>query len=250
MRQRDFITLLGGAAVAWPLAAQAQQAEKVATIGYLGTSPSADSQRITVFVQRLRELGWIEGRTIAIEHRWAEGRTERAAAFAAEFVRLKVDLILTMGNENSLVAKQATSTIPIVFAVAGDPVGTGLVASLAHPGGNVTGLSNQLTDAAGKRVGLLHEAVSGLRRLAIMSHVNPLSTIESVEAEAAAKALSLEVLTLEIQQAQEIALGFDTFKNRVDALYVTNSSFLAVNRLRVTAAALAARLPTMFGSRE
>jgi putative ABC transport system substrate-binding protein len=250
MRRRDFITLLGGAAVAWPLAAQAQQAEKVATIGYLGTSPSADSQRITVFVQRLRELGWIEGRTIAIEHRWAEGRTERAAVFAAEFVRLKVDLILTMGNENSLVAKQATSTIPIVFAVAGDPVGTGLVASLAHPGGNVTGLSNQLTDAAGKRVGLLHEAVSGLRRLAIMSHVNPLSTIESVEAEAAAKALSLEVLTLEIQQAQEIALGFDTLKNRVDALYVTNSSFLAVNRQRVTAAALAGRLPTMFGSRE
>jgi putative tryptophan/tyrosine transport system substrate-binding protein len=155
-----------------------------------------------------------------------------------------------MGNENSLVAKQATSTIPIVFAVAGDPVGTGLVASLAHPGGNVTGLSNQLTDAAGKRVGLLHEAVSGLRRLAIMSHVNPLSTIESVEAEAAAKALSLEVLTLEIQQAQEIALSFNTLKNRVDALYVTNSSFLAVNRQRVTAAALAARLPTMFGSRE
>ena len=140
------------------------------TIGFLGGTTAALSSQITAaFSQRLRELGWVEGRTIAIEYRWAEGRSERFAEIAAEFVRLKVDLILTTGDEQSLVAKQATSTIPVVFAIARDPVGIGLVASLARPGGNVTGLSNQLTDAAGKRVGLLHEAVPGLRRLAIMA---------------------------------------------------------------------------------
>ena len=144
--RREFITLLGGAAAAWPLAARAQQAGKLPTIGFLGTStPSAWGQWIAAFVQRLRELGWIEGRTVAIEYRWAEGRRERFAEIAAEFVRLKVDVIVTAGRA-ALAAKQATSVIPIVFAAAGDPVGTGLVASLARPGGNVTGLSIQVTD--------------------------------------------------------------------------------------------------------
>jgi len=222
MRRREFIVFIGGTAAVWPLeAARAQQAGKLPTIGYLGAIAATQSSQITAaFVQRLRELGWVDGRTIAIEYRWAEGRTEKAAEIAAEFVRLKVDLILTTGNEQSLATKQVTSAIPIVFAIAGDPVGTGLVASLAHPGGNVTGLSLQLTDAAGKRIGLLHEAVPGLRRLAIMAHVNPLSELERAEAEAAAKALRLEVLTLEIRQAQDIALGFETLKNRADALYV------------------------------
>ena len=249
--RREFITLVGGAAAALPFGARAQQAGKRPTIGFLGGTTAALSSQITAaFSQRLRELGWVEGRTIAIEYRWAEGRSERFAEIAAEFVRLKVDLILTTGDEQSLVAKQATSTIPIVFAIAGDPVGIGLVASLARPGGNVTGLSNQLTDAAGKRVGLLHEAVPGLRRLAIMAYVNPLSTLESAGAEAAAKLLGLEVLTLEIRQAEDIMLGFGAVKNHADALYVTNSAFLVANRLRITTAALAARLPTMFGSRD
>ena len=248
--RRKFLAAIGGASLAWPLAARGQQAGKRPTIGYMaGTADAQASQYTAALLQRLRELGWVEGRNVAIEYRWTEGRTERAAAIAAEFVRLKVDLILTVGNEDSLVAKQATSTIPIVFTVAGDPVGTGLVASLAHPGGNVTGLSTQLTDLAGKRIGLLHEAVSGLRRLAIMTYVNPLSTLEREEAEAAAKRLGLEVLTLEIRQVQDIALGFDALKGRADALYVTNSGFLAANRLRITTAALVARLPTMFGSR-
>ena len=249
--RREFITLVGGAAAALPFGARAQQAGKRPTIGFLGGTTAALSSQITAaFSQRLRELGWVEGRTIAIEYRWAEGRSERFAEIAAEFVRLKVDFILTTGDEQSLVAKQATSTIPIVFAIAGDPVGIGLVASLARPGGNVTGLSNQLTDAAGKRVGLLHEAVPGLRRLAIMAYVNPLSTLESAGAEAAAKLLGLEVLTLEIRQAEDIMLGFGAVKNHADALYVTNSAFLVANRLRITTAALAARLPTMFGSRD
>ncbi len=174
MKRREFMTLLGGAAAAWPLAARAQQ-PKMPTIGFLGANTaSAQSQWTAAFVQRLRELGWIEGRTVAIEYRWAEGRSERFAEIAAEFVRLKVDVIVTAGNAAAIAAKQATSVIPIVFAVAGDPVGTGLVASLARPGGNVTGLSIQQTDLAGKRLELLREVVPGLRRLAIMANVgNP-----------------------------------------------------------------------------
>src|SRR5262245_19556712 len=145
MRRRAFITGLCAAAMC-PLAARAQQAGKLPTIGYLGgTNAAQSSQTTAAFLQRLREPGWVEGRTIAIVYRWAEGHTERAAEIAAEFVRLKADVMLTGGNAYSLVAKQATSTIPIVFPIAGDPVGTGLVASLARPGGNVTGLSNQLT---------------------------------------------------------------------------------------------------------
>ena len=166
MKRRLFITLLGGAAT-WPLAARAQQAGKLPTIGFLGsTTSAAQSQLTTAFVQRLRELGWIEGRTIAIEYRWAEGRSERFAEFAAEFVRLKVDVILVHNTPPLVAAKHATSTIPIVFATAADPVGTGVVASLARPGGNVTGLSSQQTDTTTKRLELLRELLPGLRRLA------------------------------------------------------------------------------------
>jgi hypothetical protein len=159
MNRRGIITLFGGAAAAWPLSARAQQAGKLPTIGFLGTSTPADlNQRSAAFVQRLRELGWIEGRTIAIEYRWAEGRDGRFAEIAADLVRLKVAVIVTVGSAVPAV-KQATSVIPIVFAISGDPVGMGLVASLAQPGGNVTGLSSQATDLAGKRVEMLREVV-------------------------------------------------------------------------------------------
>jgi putative ABC transport system substrate-binding protein len=142
MNRREFITLLGGAAASWPLAARAQQARKVPMVGFLGQStPLGESERAAAFAQRLRELGWVEGRTIAIEYRWAAGRNERLAEIAAEFVQLKMDVIVAGGTPPVLAAMQATSIIPIVFASAGDPVGTGLVASLARPGGNVTGLS-------------------------------------------------------------------------------------------------------------
>jgi ABC transporter substrate binding protein len=144
IRRREFITLLGGAAAAWPVAAQAQQPAKLPTIGFLGgAAPSVESERIVAFVQRLRELAWIDGRNLAIEYRWAEGRNERYAENAAEFVRLKLDVIVTSATPPTLAAKQATAVIPIVFASVSDPVGTGLVASLARPGGNVTGLANQ-----------------------------------------------------------------------------------------------------------
>ena len=152
MRRREFITLLGGAA-AWPLAAHAQQPGKLPTIGYLGaTTPSTESQRVAALVQRLRELGWIESRNLTIEYRYAEGRSERYAELAAEFVRLNVDVIVTYGTPAVAATKQATAVIPIVFAVAGDPIGSGLVASLPRPGGNVTGLSLQKTDVADKRL--------------------------------------------------------------------------------------------------
>ena len=157
MRRRDFITLLGGAA-AWPLAARAQQPGKLPTIGYLGGGgPISLRAQVDAFVQRLRELGWIEGRTVAIEYRWGEGRAERYAEIAAEFVRLKVDVILGGGTEAAVAAKHATSVIPIVFPTAGDPVGSGLVASLARPGGNVSGLSNLSTGLAAKRLELVRE---------------------------------------------------------------------------------------------
>jgi putative tryptophan/tyrosine transport system substrate-binding protein len=187
MKRREFVTLLGGAA-SWPIVAGAQQAPKLPTIGYLGpNTASAVSQWVAAFVQRLRELGWIDGHTIAIEYRWAEGRLERFAQIAAEFVRLKVDLIFTHGTAPALAAKQATSFIPIVFAAMADPIGNGLVASLARPGGNLTGLSNQAADLTSKRIELLREVVPGLRRMAILANVdNPGSVLEMGEVQAAA----------------------------------------------------------------
>jgi putative ABC transport system substrate-binding protein len=251
MQRREFITLLGGAA-AWPLAARAQRVGKVPTIGFLGAStPAIIGQWVAAFVQRLRELGWIEGRTIAIEYRWAEGRPERYAEIAAEFVRLKVDVIVTHSAELVIAAKQATSVIPIVFGVAGDPVGSGLVASLARPGGNVTGLSVQFTDLAGKRFELLREIVSGLRGLAIMANAGASGAVlEMREAQAAARALGLEVATSEIRRAEDIVPAFGALKGRAEALYVASDPLLYANRVRINTLALGARLPTMHGTRE
>ena len=251
MRRRDFITLLGGAA-AWPLAARAQQAGKLPTIGILGpTTPSAQAQEVAAFVQRLRELGWIEGRNLAIEVRWAQGRPERYAEIAAEFVRLKVDAILTQTTPPAVAAKQATSVIPIVFASAGDPVGSGLVASLARPGGNVTGLSSQAGDTGGKRVELLREVAPGLRRLAILGNVgNPFSVLEIGEVQAAARTLGLEAVTAEIRQADDIEPAFDSFAGRAEALFVSGDPLFFNNRIRINTLALGGRLPTMHNFRE
>ena len=180
MKRREFITLLGAAA-AWPLAVRAQQPAKLPTIGYFGTTTaSAWAPWTAAFVQRLRELSWIEGRTVAIQYRWAEGRSERLAEIAAEFVRLKVDVIVTGGNA-AVAARQASSVVPIVFALVDDPVGSGLVASLARPGGNVTGLSMQSADLAGKRLALLREVVPGLRRLAIMANVDYPAAVQEID---------------------------------------------------------------------
>ena len=237
--------------MAWPLAARAQQPARLPTIGYVGANrPSVESQRIDVFVQRLRELGWIEGRTIAIEVRWAEGRNERFAEIAAEFIRLKVDVIVTVGTPAVVTAKQATSVIPIVFAGAGDPVGTGLVASLARPGGNVTGLSLQTTDSVGKRLELLREVVPDLRRLAILADAgNPQGVLEMGEVQAAARGLGIEVAPLEIRRAEDITPAFDALKGRADALVVVAGPLVTTNRIRINILALGARLPTMHNLR-
>src|SRR5262245_34073933 len=196
-------------------------------------------------------LGWIEGRNLVIEYRWAEGSRDRAAVFAAEFVRLKVDIIVTYAVPMVLAAKQATSTIPIVFAAASDPVGTGLVASLARPGGNVTGLSNQISDAGGKRIELLREVVPGLRRLAILANVgNPASVLDMDEAQATARTLGLAVTTSEIRRAEDIAPAFEALKDRADALYICPDPLMNTNRTRINILAVGARLPTMHGYRE
>jgi ABC-type uncharacterized transport system substrate-binding protein len=254
IKRRELIPLLGGAAaastVSWPITARAQQA-KLPTIGYLSaTTPSATSQWTSAFVQRLRQLGWIENRTIAIEYRWAEGRSERYAEFAAEFVRLKVDVIAASAAA-SFAVKLATSAIPIVIPAAQDPVGMGLVASLARPGGNITGLSAQQTDTAGKRVELLREVVPGLGRLGILANAgDPGAALDMREVQTAARTLGLEVVTSEIRRAEDIAPAFDALKGRVDALYVAAEAVVNANRSRINTLALAARLPTMHGLRE
>ena len=252
LKRREVITLLGGAAAAWPLAAHAQQTGKAPTIGFLaGQSPSAMVHLVTAFTQRLRELGWIEGRNIAIEHRWVEGWGERAATeVATELVRLKVDIIVAGGTTSVLAAKQATSLVPIVF-VAGDPVGTGLVASLARPGGNVTGLSNQSTDIAAKRLELLREVVPNLKRLAILANIaSPASMLEMREVEEAARSLGLEVATLKIRQAGDISRDFKTIKGNADALLVTADPLINSNRVRINTLAIGARLPTIYNFRD
>jgi putative ABC transport system substrate-binding protein len=251
MRRRNFIALLGGAA-AWPLAARAPQQAKLPTIGLmLPSTPLVESQRVAAFVQRLRELGWIDGRNVAFEYRWGEGRNERFAEIAAEFVRLKVDLIVASTTSAVIAAKQATSVIRIVFTTAGDPVGTGVVASLARPGGNVTGLSNQLSDTGSKRLELLREVVPSLRRLAVMGNVgNPAAVLDMREIQATARTFALEATTFEIRRAEDIAPVFEALKGRVDALYVTSDPLLHTNRIRINTFALGARLPTMHGVRE
>jgi putative ABC transport system substrate-binding protein len=243
--RREFITLLGGAA-AWPLAARAQQSAKMPTIGFLGAStPSAWSRWTAAFVQRLRELGWIEGRTVAIEYRWAEGREERFTDIAAEFVRLKVDVIVTSGGAVRA-AMQMTSIIPIVFGSGNDPVGSGLVASLARPGGNVTGLSNQSPDLAGKRLDILREVVPGLRRLAIMGNGgNASAALEMDEVQTLARSLGFDATAVEIRRAQDIASAVESLKDRADALYVASDPLVVANRIRINTFALAARLPTI-----
>ena len=247
LERRGFITLLGGA-VAWPLAAHAQQPGKRPTIGFLGSNAAVWTPWISTFAERLRTLGWIEGRTIAIEYRWHEGRSERIAEVAAEFVRLKVDLIVT-NEASAAIFKQATSIIPIVFVLGIDPVGSGVVGSLARPGGNVTGLSVQGAETGIKRLELLRELVPQLRRLAIMVHLdNRGAMLEMGEVQAAARALGLEIAMLEVRQAQDMAPAFAALK-QPDALYVVGSAFISSNLTRILTYAHTRRLPTSFNTR-
>ena len=247
MRRRDFIKGVANSAAAWPLAARAQQLGKLPTIGFLGTDASVWSPWTAAFVQRLRELGWIEGRTIAIEYRWSEGRPARNAEIAAEFVRMKVDVIVTNAFAASTV-KQATSVIPIVFPLGIDPVGSNLIGSLAQPGGNVTGLTAQQSDLAGKRLELLREVLPRLRRLAIIGNVGfPQAMLEIGEVQAVARTLGIEVALLEIRRAGDISPAFETLKSQADALYVVGDALVHTNRTRIITFSLSARLPTIAG---
>jgi putative tryptophan/tyrosine transport system substrate-binding protein len=251
VKRREFIAGFGLAAV-WPLASRARQPAKHRTIGYLGAnSAAAQSSWTSAFVERLREVGWIEGRNITIGYRWADGHGERYGEIAAELVRLNVDVIVSAGNEASSAAKRATSVIPIVFPVAGDPVGTGLVASLARPGGNATGLSIQQTDLAAKRIELLREIVPRVHRLAVMGNSgSPNSVKDMAEVEQTARRLGLEVSTHGVRRTEDIAAVFMVLKGGADALYVSGDPFVNTNRVHINELALSAQIPTVYGFRE
>jgi len=228
----------------------AQQTGKLPTIGFLGASASGFAPWAAAFAARLRELGWVEGRTIAIEYRWSEGRPERYAEIAAEFVRLKVDVILTVGSAVPIV-RQATTVIPIVFAIATDPVGSGLVASLAKPGGNVTGQSNQAAELAGKKVELLREVMPQLRRLAVMFNAdNTQPALEMGATQAEARRLGLEIIPLAIRRAEDIAPAFQDLKTKADAVYLAVDQLIVANRSNIIALAAGERLPTISGERD
>jgi putative tryptophan/tyrosine transport system substrate-binding protein len=247
MRRRQFIILLGGAAR--PLAARAQQM-KLPTIGLLGgATPSAQAQWTTAFVQRLRELGWVEGQTVAIVYRWGEGRSERSSEIIAEFVRL-LDVIVTHATPNVLAAKQVTSVVPIVFPSAGDPVGNRLVTSLARPGGNVTGLSVQSSELAQKIVELFRDLLPNLGRLAMMYHIgNPVAALQTDAVKAAAGRFGLDVAIVEVRRAEDIAPAIEALKGRADALIVPSEPLYNTNRIQINSWALRARLPTIYFDR-
>ena len=250
MQRRSFLTLLGASAAAWPLAVRAQQ-RRLPTIGYLDSCTAAiSSQDTSAFLQRLRELSWIEGRTIAIEYRFAEGRSERYAEIAAEFVQLKVDVIVASTTSPVAAAKRATAVIPIVGVNLGDPVGSGLVTGLARPGGNVTGLSSQGTDLAGKKVELLREVVPTLRHLAVLVEIGiDASSLITDEVRAAARTLGLEVVPMEIRRAADIVPAFEALKGRAEAIFVLGGALINTNRARVHTLAMGARLPAIYNAR-
>jgi putative tryptophan/tyrosine transport system substrate-binding protein len=223
------------------------------TVGFLGAgTPATAGPWAAVFVARLRELGWIEGQTIRIDLRWAESRRDRSAEIAADFVRSKVDVIATYSTEHALIAKEATAAIPIVATLISDPLGTGLVPSLARPGGNLTGLSAQNVDLAGKRFELMREIIPRLRRLAILFNVNNASAALEIEiVRKAALPLGVDVLTLEVRLAEDIAPAFVGIKTaQADAAFVVGDPLTFANRTRIHDLSMAARLPTIYSFRE
>ena len=251
MRRREFLAGLCSVAM-WPTAIHAQQPAKLPTIGFMGaTSPELANQWVAAFVRRLGELGWIEGRNIAIDYRWADARSEQYREIASEFASRNVDVIVTWASAPVLAAKRATATIPIVFAAQMDPVGAGVVSSLSRPGGNVTGMSIQQTDTAGKRIELLREVVPKLSRLAVMANSGaPGAILEMREVLATAQSLGLQVRPIEVGQADEVFQAIEALKGSVDALYVATDPLIFNNRVRINALAKAERLPTIYGGRE
>ena len=251
MRRREFLSVLAGAAV-WPVTAPAQNVETVRRLGFLGAATSSVGRPwLSALVRRLGELGWVEGRNIQIDVRWAEGRNDRAAEIAAEFARADLDLIVTWATGPALTAKRATSTIPIVFALATDPVGSGLVASLARPAGNATGLSAFNLDLVGKRVEFLREIVPDLRRLAVLGNVGVANTgFELREVAKVAETLGLDTTSVEIKLSADIVPALDAVKTQPQALFVVGDPLTFTNRVQINSWALKQRLPTMYAIRE
>ena len=250
MRRRDFIALIGHAAGVWPVVAYAQETANLPVIGVLEHDASGFRPWATAFENRLRELNWIEGRTVAIEYRWSEGRPERVAEVAAEFVQRKVAVIVAYGSA-AVALKKATASIPIVFAPANDPVGIGLVSTLSHPGGNVTGISLQQAESAGKRFELLRRAVPSLRRLGVLFDSAYSATVrETEEVQAVAVSLGVEVELHGIQRADEIAAVIDGLKDRADALYVVENALTGTNGFLIVKKSLDVKIPVVFTSGE
>ncbi len=248
MKRREFLWGLVGMA-AGPLAARAQQPATMPTVGFMGGgTKSSWSQWTAAFVQRMAELGWVEGRTVAIDYQWAEGSSSRYEQIAADFSRLKVSAIVTVGGD---AARRATSSIPIVVALSGDPVAQGLAASMARPGGNLTGMSLQSSDLAGKRLELLREVLPGIRRLAVLEFVDFIGPVLEIrELQTAATTVGVETIKLPIRTADDIAPLLDALAKRAEALYVPSNPLANANRIRINELALAERLPTMHGFRE
>jgi putative tryptophan/tyrosine transport system substrate-binding protein len=245
MKRREFIKIACGLVGAWPLAAVAQQPRKPRLVGILGADATVWRPWTAAFVAHLRELGWIEGDTVAIDYRWAAGRSDGVSEIAAEFDRRQVDIIVTYGSA-ATVLRQTITTIPIVFAIAFDPVRGGLAQSLAHPAGNVTGVSIQQPDLVGKRLELLRQAIPKLHRLAILAdagYAEPMLEAERVKS--TAQALGLEAARLGVWRAEDIAPAFEALKNKADALYVVSDALIAANRARIVTLALSGRLPTI-----
>jgi putative ABC transport system substrate-binding protein len=247
MRRRDFLTAIAGAAVL-PLTSHAQP--KPPTVGILGTASAAVmAPWVTAFEQRFRELGWTDRRA-TIELRWADGRPERIAEIAAEFARLKVDIVVTTGTSVPVVMR-ATPNIPIVFAIANDPIGAGLVKSLARPGGNVTGLSQLAADLGGKRLEILREIIPGVKRLAILGDAGNQATVTEMRQVAdACRSLGLESELLDVRRAEDIGPGIEALVGKADALYVQSGPLMNTHRVRISTNALGIRLPTLSGIRD
>jgi putative tryptophan/tyrosine transport system substrate-binding protein len=248
MRPRAFIAGLGSAA-GWPLVAWGRQPGKI--IGFLGAGAATTwAPMVASFEQRVSELGWIDGRTVVIVFRWADGKSDRFGEIAAEFAGLKIDVILTAGSAVAA-TKRVSSTIPIVFAAALDPVASGFVASLARPGGNVTGLSLQSSDIAPKRIEILREAIPGLSRLAVLANVEyPGAARESAAVQATANHLALAVRALDIHSANDIAPAIKSLKSNSQALYLCTDSLVVANKRNINALAREAEVATMWGARE
>jgi putative ABC transport system substrate-binding protein len=231
MRRRESITLLGSTAAAWPLAARAQQPSKLHTIGFLAANASVWLPWTAAFLARLGELGWKDGQTIKLDYGWWEGNPDRAAEIAGGFVSEKVDVIVANADAVPAV-KKVTATIPVVFVLSQDPVGSGLVANLARPDSNVTGLSIQSTDLAGKRFELLRESIPGLRRMAIMGNLGiSQAAVEMSQVQAFAGTFNIELKPLDIRRAEDIAPAFESLKGSAEALYVVVDALIATNRI-------------------